>query len=94
MMMFNLSILIISFSVITYIYVKNNQQIMIFLKNNLNRFNNQKSSGFLKNIKIIQNDDNISIEFYTNIKIGSVIRPEDPLYSVARGCLIAAENAK
>jgi actin-related protein len=30
----------------------------------------------------------------TNIKIGSVIRPEDPLYSVARGCLIAAENAK
>lgn len=30
----------------------------------------------------------------TNIKIGSVIRPEDPLFSVARGCLIAAENAK
>jgi actin-like ATPase involved in cell morphogenesis len=30
----------------------------------------------------------------TNIKIGSVIRPEDPLFSVARGCLIAAENAQ
>lgn len=30
----------------------------------------------------------------TNIKIGSVIRPEDPLFSVARGCLIAAENAE
>ncbi len=27
------------------------------------------------------------------IKIGNVIRPVDPLYSVARGCLIAAENA-
>jgi actin-like ATPase involved in cell morphogenesis len=27
------------------------------------------------------------------IKIGKVIRPADPLYSVARGCLIAAENA-
>ena len=27
------------------------------------------------------------------IKIGNVIRPADPLYSVARGCLIAAENA-
>jgi hypothetical protein len=25
------------------------------------------------------------------IKLGKVIRPEDPLYSVARGCLIAAE---
>lgn len=30
----------------------------------------------------------------TNMKIGEVIRPQDPLYSVARGCLIAAENAK
>lgn len=30
----------------------------------------------------------------TNVKIGSVIRPEDPLFSVARGCLIAAENAQ
>lgn len=30
----------------------------------------------------------------TNMKIGEVIRPTDPLYSVARGCLIAAENAK
>jgi len=30
----------------------------------------------------------------TNLKIGEVIRPSDPLFSVARGCLIAAENAK
>ena len=30
----------------------------------------------------------------TTMKIGEVIRPKDPLYSVARGCLIAAENAK
>lgn len=30
----------------------------------------------------------------TTMKIGEVIRPQDPLYSVARGCLIAAENAK
>lgn len=30
----------------------------------------------------------------TNLKIGKVIRPSDPLFSVARGCLIAAENAK
>jgi actin-like ATPase involved in cell morphogenesis len=29
-----------------------------------------------------------------SMKIGDVIRPSDPLYSVARGCLIAAENAK
>lgn len=28
------------------------------------------------------------------IEIGRVIRPDDPIYSVARGCLIAAENAK
>jgi intein/homing endonuclease/actin-like ATPase involved in cell morphogenesis len=28
------------------------------------------------------------------IKIGDVIRPSDPLFSVARGCLIAAEAAK
>ena len=28
------------------------------------------------------------------IKIGEVIRPSDPLYSVARGCLLAAEAAK
>lgn len=27
------------------------------------------------------------------VDIGRVIRPEDPIYSVARGCLIAAENA-
>ena len=29
-----------------------------------------------------------------NIKLGEVIRPSDPLFSVARGCLIAAENAR
>jgi actin-like ATPase involved in cell morphogenesis len=28
-----------------------------------------------------------------SIPVGNVIRPKDPLYSVARGCLIAAENA-
>jgi actin-like ATPase involved in cell morphogenesis len=28
------------------------------------------------------------------VEIGRVIRPADPLYSVARGCLIAAENAR
>lgn len=28
------------------------------------------------------------------IEVGRVIRPADPLYSVARGCLIAAENAR
>lgn len=28
------------------------------------------------------------------IELGNVIRPADPLYSVARGCLIAAENAQ
>ena len=27
------------------------------------------------------------------IKIGSVVKPSDPLYSVARGCLLAAEAA-
>ena len=30
----------------------------------------------------------------TNLKVGKIVRPDDPLYSVARGCLIAAENAK
>jgi hypothetical protein len=28
------------------------------------------------------------------VEVGRVIRPVDPLFSVARGCLIAAENAK
>lgn len=28
-----------------------------------------------------------------SVKIGNVIQPKDPLYSVARGCLLAAENA-
>jgi len=27
------------------------------------------------------------------IQIGSIVKPTDPLYSVARGCLIAAEAA-
>lgn len=27
------------------------------------------------------------------VKLGKIIRPDDPLYSVARGCLVAAENA-
>ena len=29
---------------------------------------------------------------HLNIQIGSIIRPSDPLYSVAKGCLLAAEN--
>jgi len=29
-----------------------------------------------------------------SIKVGEVVKPNDPLYSVARGCLIAAEAAK
>lgn len=29
-----------------------------------------------------------------SVKVGDVIRPSDPLFSVARGCLIAAEAAK
>ena len=28
-----------------------------------------------------------------SIPVGEVIRPADPLFSVARGCLVAAENA-
>lgn len=28
-----------------------------------------------------------------DVEIGNVIRPEDPIYSVARGCLVAADNA-
>ena len=28
------------------------------------------------------------------VKIGKIIKPEDNLYSVAKGCLLAAENAK
>jgi hypothetical protein len=28
------------------------------------------------------------------IKVGEIVRPSDPLYSVARGCLLAAEAAK
>ena len=29
----------------------------------------------------------------STLKLGNVIRPKDPLYSVAKGCLVAAENA-
>jgi hypothetical protein len=35
----------------------------------------------------------VLMESKLDIKIGNIIRPKDPLYSVARGCLIAAENA-
>ncbi|NIQ17151.1 MAG: hypothetical protein GTO02_23050, partial [Candidatus Dadabacteria bacterium] len=28
-----------------------------------------------------------------SIKIGNIVRPNDPLFSVARGCLVAAENS-
>ena len=27
------------------------------------------------------------------VQVGDIVRPADPLYSVARGCLIAAENS-
>jgi len=36
----------------------------------------------------------ILTESKLDIKIGKIVRPKDPLYSVARGCLIAAENAQ
>ncbi len=35
----------------------------------------------------------VLLEAKLPVEIGKVIRPSDPLYSVARGCLIAAENA-
>lgn len=35
----------------------------------------------------------VLLEAKLPIEIGNVFRPPDPLYSVARGCLIAAENA-
>jgi len=44
--------------------------------------------GFDKMFETLLRQANLPIE------IGRVIRPDDPLYSVARGCLIAAENAK
>ena len=28
------------------------------------------------------------------VEIGKVIRPDDPLYAVSRGCLLAAENCQ
>jgi len=45
--------------------------------------------GFEKMFSTILEQSGIS----DNIKVGSVIRPNDPLFSVARGCYIAAENA-
>lgn len=36
----------------------------------------------------------VLVEADLDIEIGNIVRPKDPLYSVARGCLIAAENAK
>ncbi len=45
--------------------------------------------GFDKMFSTILDQSGIS----DNIKVGSVIRPNDPLFSVARGCYIAAENA-
>lgn len=45
-------------------------------------------NGFLEMFKEVLSETKLPI------KIGEVIRPEDPLYSVARGCLIAAEAAK
>ena len=35
----------------------------------------------------------ILLEAKLPLEVGKIIRPSDPLYSVARGCLIAAENA-
>jgi len=34
------------------------------------------------------------LEINLSVEIGEVTRPEDPIYSVAKGCLIAAENAE
>jgi actin-like ATPase involved in cell morphogenesis len=36
---------------------------------------------------------NLLLTSGADIEIGEVIRPNDPLFSVARGCLVAAENA-
>lgn len=36
----------------------------------------------------------IFVQANVPIKVGRIIRPKDPLFSVARGCLIAAENAR
>jgi actin-like ATPase involved in cell morphogenesis len=43
--------------------------------------------GFPEMFREIVNKANLPID------VGRIIRPKDPLYSVARGCLIAAENA-
>lgn len=45
-------------------------------------------NGFTELFKEIIMKANIPMD------IGNIIKPKDPLYSVARGCLIAAENAK
>lgn len=43
--------------------------------------------GFDKLFSKLLKDTEIDVE------LGNVIRPDDPIYSVARGCLVAAENA-
>jgi len=43
--------------------------------------------GFDKFFKKLLHEADIPVD------LGTVIRPDDPIYSVARGCLIAAENA-
>ena len=45
-------------------------------------------NGFDKLFAKVLKEANLPIE------IGSIVRPKDPLYSVARGCLIAAENSQ
>ena len=46
-----------------------------------------KPPGFKKFFEKLLHEAELPIE------LGDVIRPDDPIYSVARGCLIAAENA-
>jgi hypothetical protein len=45
----------------------------------------------MKGFDVLFNDVAMSADL--PLKIGKIVRPEDPLYSVARGCLVAAENA-
>jgi hypothetical protein len=45
-------------------------------------------NGFVEMFKDIVHKSHLPID------VGQIIKPSDPLYSVARGCLIAAENAK
>lgn len=46
-----------------------------------------KPEGFVELFKKVLKDADLPLQ------IGRIIRPDDPLYSVARGCLVAAENA-